>query len=1118
MTQIRHFLGIVVLLALSACSKPSAPTLFEPLSAERTGITFVNAVPPDDPAFNIIEYMYYYDGAGVAAADFNGDRLPDLYFVANLGPNRLYLNRGDFRFEDVTEQAGVAGTGNWNTAAAVVDLDGNGWPDIYLVTFSNYLDRTGRNQLFLNLGPDENGIPRFREAAAEFGLDIAAYGTQAVFFDYDRDGDLDVYLLHRALHTPESYGPAQTLRARFDPNASDRLLRNDNGRFVDVTAEAGIEDGLIGYGLGVVVNDLDQDGWPDLYVANDFHEDDRLYRNNGDGTFTNVLPTATYYTSRASMGVDAGDVNGDGLPDIVVLDMMPFDVAIYQASGGPESFELYQLQRRLGYHPQFPHNVLLLNQGQMRFIDVAFLAGIAATDWSWAPLLADLDNDGHVDLFVTNGIYHRPNDLDYIRYIEQPEVQEALTHGLTPKLMAEVLRHMPHVPQPNFAFRNNGDGTFTNQAASWGLAEPGFSTGAVYVDLDGDGALDLVVNNLNAPAAVYRNRVRELQPEHANFLRVALEGEGMNRMGIGARVTVHYAGRMLLREQQPVRGWLSSVEPVVHFGLGAYAQVDSVVVVWPDGRYEVRRQLAANQTLTFRQSEASGSDRYQHALPQALFFTDVTQTLALPYRHEENAFVDFTREPLQPHRLSREGPALAVGDVNGDGLEDVFLGGAKWQAAQLLLQRADGTFAPSNEALWQAESPYEDVDAALFDADGDGHLDLLVVSGGNEWWGRAEALRGRLYRNDGQGNFRRDETALPDVFVNGACVRPADFNGNGYADLFIGGRVETGRYGQSPRSYLLENQGDGTFIDVTEARAPALARLGMVTDAAWADLDGDGRLDLVVVGEWMPITLFFQQPDGTFTPTALADTEGWWFTVQVVDLDSDGDLDLVAGNLGRNALLQASPERPARLYLQDLDEDGQPDPVITAYWGNQAYPIALTDQLLQRFPKLRSRFKGYHNWGVPRLEDLFGSQVVQQAEVRQAKTFASVWAENDGKGHFTVHALPAAAQHFPIRAMAQADLNGDGHLDLILAGNFFEAQPHLGSYGAGYGLVLLGPPDAWRPLLPSQSGLWLEGQVRRLQWLLHRASGRKLLLAARNDAPVQVLAGQPASAATALRP
>jgi hypothetical protein len=1102
--HMRSFRGIIAVLACSACSTPGAPTLFEQLPPERTGITFINEVPPDDPAFNIIEYMYYYDGAGVAAADFNGDGLPDLYFVSNLGPNRLYLNRGDFHFEDVTEKAGVAGRGNWNTAATVVDLDGNGWPDIYLVTFSNYLDRSGRNQLFLNLGPDENGIPRFREAAAEFGLDIAAYGTQAVFFDYDRDGDLDVYLLHRALHTPESYGPAEALRARFDPNASDRLLRNDDGRFVDVTAEAGIVDGLIGYGLGVVVSDLDQDGWPDLYVANDFHEADRLYRNNGDGTFTDVLQSATYYTSRASMGVDAGDVDGDGLPDLVVLDMMPFDVAIYQASGGPELFDLYQLQRRLGYHPQFPHNVLLRNQGQMRFVDMAFFAGIAATDWSWAPLLADWDNDGHLDLFVTNGIYHRPNDLDYIRYIEQPEVQEALTRGLTPELLREVLRHMPHVPQPNFAFRNNGDGTFTNQATSWGLATPGFSTGAVYVDLDGDGALDLVVNNLNAPAAVYRNRVRALYPEHSNFLRIVLEGEGMNRMGIGARVTVHYTGRVGLREQQPVRGWLSSVEPVLHFGLGAHTQVDSVRIIWPDGRYEVRRQVAANQTLTFRQSEAKARYQGREAASVTSFFTDVTSTLKLPYRHEENAFVDFTREPLQPHRLSREGPALAVADVNGDGLEDVFVGGAKWQAARLFVQQPDGAFRPSNEALWAAESRYEDVDALFFDADGDGDLDLLVVSAGNEWWGRAEALRSRLYRNDGQGRFERDEAALPDLFINGACVRAADFNGDGYPDLFLGARVETGRYGQLPRSYLLENQGDGTFRDVTEIRAPALAQVGMVTDAAWGDLNGDGRLDLVVVGEWMPVILFFQQADGTFAPTTLPDTEGWWFALHVADLDGDGDLDLVVGNLGRNALLQASPERPVRLYLHDMDEDGQLDPLVTAYWGDKAYPTALTDQLLQRFPKLRTRFTGYRAWGAPTLEDLFGSRWLSQAEMRQVKTFASVWAENDGKGQFTVHVLPAEAQLFPIRAITQADLNGDGHVDLILAGNFFEAQPYLGSYGAGYGLVLLGPPKAWRPLSPSQSGLWLEGQVRHLQWLSHRAWG-KLLLAARNDMPLQVL-------------
>ncbi|ACY48643.1 VCBS repeat-containing protein [Rhodothermus marinus] len=1094
----RKLLLVLGLAGLSAC-RPAEPPLFERMDPDRTGITFVNEVPVDT-AFNIINYMYYYDGAGVAAGDFNGDGWPDLYFVANRGPNRLFLNRSDWRFEDVTDAAGVAGSGNWNTGVAVADVDGNGWLDLYLVTFSNYLDRTGRNQLFLNQGPDETGIPRFREAAAEFGLDMAAYGTQAVFFDYDRDGDLDLYLLNRALHTDESFGPAEPLRHRFDPNASDRLLRNDDGRFVDVTAEAGIVDGLIGYGLGVVVSDLDQDGWPDLYVANDFHEDDRIYRNNGDGTFTDVLRTATAYISKASMGVDAGDVDNDGLPDLIVLDMMPFDPIVFKTADGPESFELFQRKRQFGYHPQYPHNVLLRNLGAWQFVDVAFRAGVAATDWSWAALLADLDNDGYQDLFVTNGIYHRPNDLDYIRYVGQPEIQEALARGITPELLEDLLRHMPQVPQPNFAFHNNGDGTFTNRTQAWGLGRPGFSTGAVYVDLDRDGDLDLVTSEINAPAAVYRNHTRERHRTH--YLRVVLEGEGMNRWGIGARVTVHYGDSLQLRELQPVRGWLSSVEPVLHFGLGARTQVDSVTVVWPDGRYEVRRSVAADQTLTFRQAEAQV--RYHPpALPRPLF-QEVYE--ALPYRHEENAFVDFTREPLQPHRLSREGPALAVGDVNGDGLDDVFLGGAKWQSARLLVQQPDGTFRPTNEALWEAESRYEDVDAAFFDADGDGDLDLYVVSAGNEWWGQAEALRDRLYRNDGRGQFRRDEQALPDLFVNGCCVRVADYDGDGDPDLFVGGRVEARRYGEAPRSFLLENRGDGTFADVTEARAPALARVGMVTDAVWEDFNGDGRLDLLVVGEWMPLTLLSQDADGRLMPVALENTEGWWFSVQAADLDQDGDLDFVAGNLGLNASLQATPDRPVMLYLHDFDRDGQTDPVLVAYWDRQAYPVATIDLLVRRFPELGQQFESYRSWGARTLDELFGQEALRQATVRQAYTFASVWAENDGQGHFTLHSLPEPAQWFPVRALQISDVTGEGRPDIIAAGNFDEANPALGHYGHGPGAVLVQTKTGtFMPLRPDASGLILRGQVRHLSWL-QRPDGQRWLLAARNDTSVQVLA------------
>ncbi len=1085
---------------LAAC-RPAEPPLFERMDPDRTGITFVNEVP-FDTAFNIINYMYYYDGAGVAAGDFNGDGWPDLYFVANQGPNRLYLNRGNWRFEDVTETAGVVGSGNWNTGVAVADVDGNGWLDLYVITFSNYLDRTGHNQLFLNQGPDAEGIPRFREAAAEFGLDIAAYGSQAVFFDYDRDGDLDLYLLNRALHTDESFGPAESLRHRFDPNASDRLLRNDNGHFVDVTAAAGIVDGLIGYGLGVVVSDLNLDGWPDLYVANDFHEDDRIYRNNGDGTFTDVLRIATAYTSQASMGVDAGDINNDGLPDLVVLDMMPFDPVIFKTADGPESFTLFQRKRQFGYYPQYPHNVLLRNLGAWQFVDVAFQAGIAATDWSWAALLADLDNDGYQDLFVTNGIYHRPNDLDYIRYVSQPEIQEALARGITPELLEDLLQRMPQVPQPNFAFHNNGDGTFTNRAQAWGLGQPGFSTGAVYVDLDRDGDLDLVTSEINAPAAVYRNHTRERTGAH--YLRVVLEGEGMNRWGIGARVTVHYGDSLQLREQQPVRGWLSSVEPVLHFGLGGHTRVDSVVVVWPDGRYEVRRHVAADQTLVFRQAEAQALYR-PPAAPLPLF-REVPNALA--YRHEENAFVDFTREPLQPHRLSREGPALAVGDVNGDGLDDVFLGGAKWQPARLLVQQRDGTFHPANEALWEAERRYEDVDAAFFDADGDGDLDLYVVSAGNEWWGQAEALRDRLYRNDGSGQFVRDEQALPDLFANGCCVRVADYDGDGDLDLFVGGRVEARRYGETPRSYLLENQGNGTFVEVTETRAPALARVGMVTDAAWGDFNGDGRLDLLVVGEWLPLTVFFQQPDGRLAPTPLPDTEGWWFSVQAADLDGDGDLDFVAGNLGLNATLQATPERPAQLYLHDFDRDGQTDPVLVAYWDENAYPVATIDLLAQRFPELGRRFESYHAWGARTLQALFGEEVVQQATVLSAYTFASVWVENDGRGQFTWHPLPEPAQWFPVRALHVGDVTGDGLPDVIAAGNFDEANPALGHYGHGPGVVLVQTAaGTLTPLRPGISGLRLRGQVRRLAWL-QRPDGQRWLLAARNDTSVIALALQ----------
>ncbi len=1075
------------------------------LPPERTGVTFANRLP-DDTAFTILDYMYYYDGGGVAVGDINNDGLPDLYFTSNVGPNRLYLNKGNYRFEDITQRAGVADSEGWKTGVTMADVNGDGLVDIY-VSAVDYRGMHGRNVLYIN-----NGDGTFTDRTKEYGLDYSGFATQALFFDYDGDGNLDMYLL---THTPrhESTAGTRASGARAPPPAGDRLYRNDSGHFVDVSARAGIRTGAVRYGLGVVASDLDLTGCPDLYVANDFEEDDFLYRNNCDGTFTEQLPAAMGHTSRASMGVDAADFNNDGRPDVAVLDMLPEQERIRKTSASAESFTMDYLLRQAGYHPQYRRNTLQLSRGRGRFSEIGLLAGVEATDWSWAPLFADLDNDGRKDLFITNGIYRRPNDLDYLAYVGDPAVQEALSHG-TAAVNEAAIRRMPRVPVAKYAYRNNGDLTFTNVAEAWGLAQPGFSNGAAYVDLNNSGALDLVVNNLNAPAAIYRNRAREINGNH--YLRVMLRGSGANTAGIGAKGIIRHGGTTQLLEQQPTRGFESSVDPRLHFGLGASTRIDSLTVIWPDRRYQVLTDLAVDRALTLDQRDASGQWEYgaRKARPRGPRFTDVTAAVGVAFKHQEDAFYDYYREPLIPHLLSAEGPALAVGDVNGDGLDDIYVGGAKWQAGRLFIQQKDGTFRASRQPAFEDDSLEEDVDAVFADLNGDGHPDLYVVSGGLEFRGSHDALQDRLYLNDGHGRFHRDSQALPRLAESGSCVAVGDFNGDGHPDLFVGRRAVAGRYGVAPPSYLLENDGHGRFRDVTMEKAPELANIGMVTAAAWVDYDRDGRLDLIVTGEWMPIRVFHNEGGRLVDRTGeagLGGTEGWWNSVTVADLNGDGLPDLVLGNLGLNSYLRATPSEPVRLYLSDFGHNGTLEPIITFYRNGVSYPVAGRDELLGLIPRLRRRYPTYASFGASRVEDIFSASDLRQATVREARVFASSVALNNGNGTFTLKPLPVEAQVAPIRAALAGDLDGDGRTDLVVVGNSYGQAPVFGRYDASYGLLLSGLGDGtFRAVDMEDSDLLIEGQARRLAWLTWARGGR-LIAVARNDESLRILRPVPPS-------
>jgi hypothetical protein len=1109
MSKLRGRVHCVLLLgmALGACRRAEEPAaLFERLAPSVTGVTFQNRLP-EDTSFNILNFLYYYNGGGVAAGDVNGDGLADLYFSSNLEKNRLYLNRGGYHFEDVTDRAGVAGPSGWKTGVTMADVNGDGRLDIYVSTVS-YRSLQGRNALYIN-----NGDGTFTDRAREYGVDQKGYSTQAAFFDYDGDGDLDLFVLSHSTHMERSNDPSKKRDVRSTVGGG-RLYQNDGGHFVDVSASAGIFGGIEGFGLGIVVSDLNMDGCPDIYVANDFQENDFLYLNNCNGTFTESITRATAHTSRFSMGVDAADMNNDGRPDLFVADMLPEREDILKTSASSEGVTLFNQRIRAGYHPQFARNTLQLNRGDGRFSDVGFLAGVQATDWSWAALFADLDNDGRKDLFITSGIYRRPNDLDYIAFVGDPAVQATLSDTITSRNMA-LIKRMPQVPLPNHVFRNEGRLRFSDVSRAWGLDQPGFSNGAAYVDLNNSGALDLVVNAINAPAAIYRNRARE-QSGNAS-LTVTLRGTGKNTAGIGAKLLVRTGTTTQLLEQSPTRGFQSSVDPRLHVGLGRALTIDSLTVVWPDRTFQVLTRVPANRLLTLSQADARGRYDSPHVSPPPLF-RDVTDQLKVSVRHVENSFNDFDREPLMPRSLTTEGPALASADVNGDGLDDLFVGGAMWQAGSLLLQRPDGTFEPSVQPALAADSTAEDVDATFFDADGDGDKDLYVVSGGNAFTIPAAPMRGRLYLNDGHGQFTRAMDALPELYDNGACVAAADFDGDGHIDLFLGSRSVPGSYGVSPKSRLMHNDGRGHFTDVTLDRAPELSEAGMVTSAAWVDYDGDGHLDLVVVGEWMPVRVFHQERGRLVevtTRVGLGGTEGWWNSVTVADVDGNGRPDLVLGNVGLNSYVTASRAEPARLYVGDFAHSGALLPILASYKHGVSYPVAGRDELLPLIPTLRSRYPSYAAFGASKIDDIFPSADLSKAVKLETHTFSSAVALNDGKGGFTLEPLPVEAQLAPVNAAIAEDFDGDGRVDLLLGGNFYATPPILGRYDASYGLLLHGNGDGrFSAVDMTRSGVEIPGQVRRMR-VVRTAEGR-VVAVARNDDRVVML--RPALAAATAKP
>ena len=1090
----------LVFLLVYSCKQESkrSDRLFTLLSPSSTHVDFNNKLTETEQS-NLIEYLYFNNGAGVAAGDINNDGLVDLYFTSNQNPNKLYLNRGNLKFEDITSAAGVAGTGDWKTGVTMADVNGDGLLDIYICQVGKYKSYHGKNQLFIN-----QGNLTFKEEAHEYGLDFQGYSTQAAFFDYDMDGDLDMYLLNHSVHTSRSYGNV-SLRNERDTLAGDKLYRNDevDGKqvFHDVTLQSGIYSSQIGYGLGVNICDINNDGFPDIYVSNDFHENDYLYINNGNGTFSERLTDFIAHTSRSSMGNDVADFNNDGLLDIMVLDMLPDNERIRKQSGGEDDYELSELKLKDGYNHQFVRNTLQLNLGGGMFSEIGRLAGVYSTDWSWSPLFCDVDNDGWKDLFITNGIYRRANDLDYIKFLTGGN-RVFPSRDLTRYTDKNLYEKMPVYPNINYIFKNNHDLTFSNMSGEWGFNNRSYSNGSTYADLDNDGDLDLITNNINEKASIYRNNSAILSANH--FLSVVLKGKGLNTRGIGSRVTLYCNGLKQVAEQFPTRGFMSATSDVLHFGLGKAKLVDSIIVRWPDLSEQIIRHVPVDEIITLEMKNATKTLKKMHQADENMRLFSPTLIPGLEFKHQEDDWVDFYRERLIPHSLSAEGPALAVGDVNGDGLDDLFIGGAKGQPAKIFVQQKNGSFIALDIPLLARARFADDVDASFFDADGDGDNDLYIVRGGNELAIGDPLLTDLLLINNGKGGFIKGE--LPFLSHNGSCVRPCDFDGDGDIDLFVGSRSVPGAYGLSPDQFLLENDGLGHFNILADDRIKAFRNAGMVTGASWIDWDKDGQQDLVLAGEWMNISIF-RNDKGHFTDVTstagLGETSGWWNCINADDIDGDGNIDLIAGNLGLNSILKASEKEPVEMYLNDFDNNGSVDQVICSYQDGISYPFASLDELSAQIAGLERKYPKYSDFGGQTIKDIFGKNAVDQSIIKKAVLFESSIFLNNGDGTFKIEKLPVEAQFSPVRNILISDINKDGKADIVLAGNDYNVRPSYGRYDASYGWCLLSDKNnGFRGMMPVESGLAIRGDARKIQFI--DIKGKQYMLAAVNNGELQI--------------
>lgn len=1099
--------------------------LFEKLSSEQTGIQFVNEIKETD-SLNVLDESNIYNGGGVGIGDFNEDGLPDIYFTGNEVANKLYLNKGKLKFEDISTQSGTLGDGKWCRGVSVVDINNDGRPDMYIsATFSKDTSKR-KNILYINQGNDANGIPHFKDMASEYGLADTTYSTMANFFDYDNDGDLDMFLVVNEIkdpRVPNVYHPKNQLpnlysSCRLYQNNWDPILKHPV--FTDVSDKAGIIKE--GYGHSAVVTDINNDGWKDIYVTNDYLPNDYLYINNHDGTFTDHLEDYFKHTSVNAMGTDVADINNDGLMDFFTLDMNPKDNYRKKMMMNPNSYQTFQNNDLYKYNYQYVRNTLQVNQGRRVnqndtigvpiFSEVSFLADIAETDWSWTPLLADLDNDGYKDVVITNGFPKDVTDHDFIMYRNKAFNFVAKN---------QLLKEIPEVKIHNYAFKNNGSLNFSDVSSAWGFDIPSFSNGAVYVDLDNDGDLDLVFNNINDQASIYQNKLRQLQPENSNYLDISFKGNAQNINGIGSKVSIYYDhGNKQVGEQSPFRGYLSSIQNTVHFGLGKIVVIDSVIVEWPDQRVEVQKNIKPNQILVADiQKSKLIAPRLNEVVATNTLFKEVTKQLGVNFIATQNDFVDFNIQKLLPHKFTEFGPALAAGDINGDGLDDIIAGGSLAHSAQFLVQQKNGTFIQSDliKNATRDTKNWQDEGITLFDVDGDGDLDLYIASGGYASSPNTNSYQDKIYINDGKGNFKMDSIALPPNFTSKSCVRVIDYDHDGDLDLFIAGRVDPTNYPKPVSSFIYRNDSKNgviKFTDVTATVATDLKNIGLVSDAIWTDFDNDGWQDLIIVGEFMPIT-YFKNDHGKFnnitSTSGTDDKKGWWTSIVAGDFDNDGDIDYIVGNLGLNSFYKASDKYPISIYAKDFDSNGSFDAVLTKYLPTsqedttlREYPVNTRDDMVKQMIGFRSKFQNYKLYAQATIDKMFTAQEMKGALKLQANYFSNSFLRNDGNGKFTLIPLPMSTQISNLNGMVTEDFDGDGNLDVLLVGNDYGTDVSMGRYDASNGLFLKGDgKGGFESKSILESGWFVPGDAKALI-KLRSNNGKCLLVASQNKDRLKV--------------